>query len=299
MDEELYMIKMVVFDMDGVLVDVASSWQAIHRAFEVDNEENFQRHQQGQTTYSEFMQSDIRLWGRIHQDQLQQILATIPLMPGAKATLAQLRCAGKATAIISSGLMLLANRLRSTLHIDYVYANQLLTDIDGYLTGEGEGTVTLHNKGQILMQLCAQSNILPKNCAVVGDSRYDLSMFDRAGLSIAFNTQDSVVKHAADITIESSDLRQVLPWILTDNMTQSTLSFYYPSAQQAMIVVNALTPDNLYLPTGLLITSSHHKHEVKIRIQSTKGLSTLLATLDDLLLNIQVIEKTFPIIHPR
>jgi phosphoserine phosphatase len=292
------MIQLVVFDMDGVLVEIDSSWQVIHRAFAVDNEDNFRRHQQGLITYSEFMQSDIRLWGRTHQNQIQQILATVPLMPGAKTTLAQLRRAGKATAIISSGLMLLANRLCSALDIDYVYANQLITDTEGYLTGEGDGKVTLDNKGQILAQLCADTKILPENCAVIGDSRFDLSLFDCAGLRIAFNAQDSTLKQAADLTIEASDLRQLLPWILADSVTRSDLSFTYPSAHQAAIIVNALTPDNLHLPEGLFINSHLHEQEVKIRILSTKGLSTLLATLDDLLLNIQIIEKTFPIINP-
>ena len=37
-------MKMVVFDMDGVLVDIDSSWQLIHKAFNADNEENFQRY---------------------------------------------------------------------------------------------------------------------------------------------------------------------------------------------------------------------------------------------------------------
>jgi phosphoserine phosphatase len=290
------MIQMVVFDLDGVLVDIDSSWQVIHRAFTVDNKENFLRHQQGEITYTEFMQSDISLWGRTHQDQIQQILATVPLMLGAKTTIAQLRCAGKVTAIISSGLMLLANRIRSVLDIDYVYANQLITDTEGYLTGEGDGKVTLDNKGRILAQLCAEAEILPENCAVVGDTRFDLSLFDGAGLRIAFNAQDYAIKDAADITIESSDLCKLLPWILADSVTRSDLSFIYPSAKQAATVVNALTPDNLHLPEGLFITSRLHEQEVKIRILSIKGLNTLLATLDDLFLNIQIIEKTFPLL---
>jgi hypothetical protein len=31
-------LKMAVFDMDGVLVDIDSSWQLIHRAFGTDND---------------------------------------------------------------------------------------------------------------------------------------------------------------------------------------------------------------------------------------------------------------------
>lgn len=290
------MIQLVVFDMDGVLVDIDSSWQVIHRAFSVNNVDNFRRHLQGEITYAEFMRSDISLWGRVHQDQIQQLFTTVPLMKGVRTTFAQLRRAGKTTAIISSGLMLLANRLRSLFDIDYVYANELRTDAEGYLTGEGNSNVTLDNKGDILTQLCTRTKILPENCAVVGDSRFDLPLFHHAGLSIAFNAKDSAIKHAADIAIPSSDLRDVLPWVLADEITRSTLSFTYPSAQQATTIVKAISPDNLHLPDGLHITSHYHEHEVTIHIVSTKGLSTLLATLDDLLLNIQIVEKTFPVL---
>ncbi|GAG35915.1 unnamed protein product, partial [marine sediment metagenome] len=55
------LIKMVVFDLDGVLVDIDSSWQTIHRAFGVDNEENFQKHLRNEIDYREFMRSDIGL----------------------------------------------------------------------------------------------------------------------------------------------------------------------------------------------------------------------------------------------
>ena len=287
---------MVVFDMDGVLVDIDSSWQVVHHAFSVDNSDNLRRYQQGEITYAEFVHSDIGLWGRTHYGQIQQILATVPLMQGVKKTFTQLHQAGKTTAIISSGLMPLANRLRDLYDIDYVYANELRTDTTGYLTGESDSYITLDNKGDILIQLCTRTQIPPEDCAVIGDSRFDLPLFHLAGLSIAFNAKDSAIQHAADITIASSDLCDVLPWLLADRITRGDLSFTYPSTQQATTIVNAISPDNRHLPEGLHIATYYHEQEVKIRVVSTKGLSTLLATLDDLLLNIQIIEKTFPVL---
>lgn len=290
------MIQMVIFDMDGVLVDIDSSWQVVHREFSVDNSKNVRRHQQGEITYAEFARSDISLWGRLHQDQIQEILATVPLMQGVKKTFTQLQRAGKATAIISSGLKPLANRLRTLYNIDYVYANELRTDAAGYLTGEGDSYITLDNKGEILTQLCTHTQIPPENCAVIGDSRCDLPLFHLAGLSIAFNANDVAIQHAADISIASSDLSDVLPWLLAERITRGDLSFTYPSTQQATTIINALSPDNRHLPEGLHIATFCHEQEVKIRVVSTKGLGTLLATLDDLLLNIQIIEKTFPVL---
>ena len=37
------MLRLVAFDMDGTLVDVASSWQAVHHHFGDHNDEGLQR----------------------------------------------------------------------------------------------------------------------------------------------------------------------------------------------------------------------------------------------------------------
>ena len=57
-------VELVVFDMDGVLVDFDSSWMMVHRAFGTDNEESFQRYIRGEISFEEFMRSDIGKWGR-------------------------------------------------------------------------------------------------------------------------------------------------------------------------------------------------------------------------------------------
>ena len=49
---------------------------------------------------------------------------------------------------------------------------------------------------------------------VVGDSIFDVSIFDAAGFSIAFNSHDERVKNSADVSIESKDLRDILPYFI-------------------------------------------------------------------------------------
>ena len=39
-------LKMIVFDMDGVLVDIESSWEFVHKAFKVDGNENLEKYLQ-------------------------------------------------------------------------------------------------------------------------------------------------------------------------------------------------------------------------------------------------------------
>lgn len=286
------LLRMVVFDMDGVLTDIDSSWQTVHRAFKVDNEANFQKHLRDEIDYREFMRSDIGLWGKPHITRITDILDQAPLMKGAKETVTTLRTMGIKTAIISSGILRLAERVREVLGIDHVYANKLLTDAAGYLVGEGEETVNLRNKGVILEKLCLMEGIQPAECAVVGDSRFDVPLFEKAGLSIAFNAQDLWVREAADRVIDDKDLRRILPAILKGSNTGAHLYFSYEKDATAKIIVGAISPDNCKVPAGLTITTSRQKAEVHVRIFCTKGSGTLLATLDDLLSSIQLAEKT-------
>jgi phosphoserine phosphatase len=197
-------LRIIAFDMDGVLVDVKSSWQFIHEAFGASNSENVKRYLNGQITYSELMRRDIALWGRrVH------ISAR-----GATQAFDCLKMAGLKTALISAGVSVLADRLRAILGLDLVFANSVLTDQQGFLTGEGEETVGLLDKLKVLKKLAALENVSVSECAVVGDSIYYIPMFNEAGLRIAFNTNEDSVRKAADVVIEKKDLREILPYLV-------------------------------------------------------------------------------------
>ncbi len=205
-------VKIVVFDMDGVLVDVKSSWQYVHEAFDTSNEENLRRYVNREISYKELLRRDIMLWGKIHVNKIKAILAQIPPMQGAKQTIDTLKKAGCKTAIISAGIALLADQLQRKLEIDYSFANTVLTDQNGILTGEGKEVVNLLNKIDIFRRLAIMEKTSTSNCAVVGDSVYDIPLFREAGLSIAFNTDDPRVKKAADFTVKDKDLTKILAY---------------------------------------------------------------------------------------
>ena len=207
-------LRIIVFDMDGVLVDVESSWQFIHEAFGANNRENVRRYVRGEINYKEFMRRDIALWGRVHIDKIRSILSNAPLMPGLVETFANLRKAGLKTALISAGVSVLADRLQAILKLDYIFANKVLTDQNGFLTGEGEEIVGLLDKLSVLKKLATKEKASLLECAVIGDSTYDVPMFRESGLSIAFNAKDSEVREAADVIVRKKDLREILPCLI-------------------------------------------------------------------------------------
>ena len=118
------------------------------------------------------------------------------------------------TAIISAGLNILADRVANDLCIDYVFSNGIKKDEKGRITGEGILKVKLMYKDRNIEQLSKQTKIPLKNIATVGNSCFDIPMFKKTGLSIAFNPSDECVKKAADIIIESKNLIKILPFFV-------------------------------------------------------------------------------------
>ncbi|MEW6069610.1 MAG: HAD family phosphatase [Candidatus Thermoplasmatota archaeon] len=211
------MTKIVVFDLDGVLVNIDSSWEFVHEHFGVNNNESLQAYLKSEINDEEFMKRDIMLWlknGNLHISKIEGILKDVPIMAGAKETIHELKQYGIKTAIISGGLDILAERVKRALGIDYSIANSLATDSKGFLLGYGILNVALTDKATPLKRLLASTGIKAEDCVAVGNSRFDISMFEVAGFNIAFNACDELVKRYADVIVNSENLIRILPYII-------------------------------------------------------------------------------------
>ncbi|MBW3583255.1 MAG: HAD family phosphatase [Euryarchaeota archaeon] len=210
-------LRLVCFDMDGVLIHGGSSWVQVHRHFGVENDAALARFMAGEIDDEEFIRTDVALWtrdGPVHRSVLDQVLSAPQIMPGAGDTIAALHDAGIKTAIVSGGLDHMANRVAGLLGIDEVHANGLHYDADGHLTGEGILRTPLRDKSAPLRAVAAKTGVPYGRIAAIGDSCPDASMFESCGYGIAFNPADPCVRHAADVTVETTDLRDVLPHLL-------------------------------------------------------------------------------------
>lgn len=200
--------------MDGTLVDVASSWAAVHAHFGEQNAEGLRRFLADEIDDEEFIRTDIEIWRRhapaISHDDLVRILDDVPLMPGARELFDGLRRRGVHTAIVSGGIDLLAHRLARELRIDVALANGFRFAPDGRLTGEGIVRVPIHGKEGVLGRLQEQLGCSPEETASVGNSAIDVGLFRRSRLGIAFLPEDEEVRAGAHRIVTERDLGKVL-----------------------------------------------------------------------------------------
>ena len=210
--------QIVVFDLDGVLVDTESSWGYVHNHFGETNEANVKAYFNGEIDDHEFMRRDIAIWKSHKPDlgisDISAILSEISLIPGAEETLRELRSNGFKLAIISGGLEPLANRVAELVEFDYVYANGLGSDASGRLTAEGKLNVPLMNKEQVLEKMLVELSIPAEKCVAVGDSKVDAGMLKLAGLGIAFCPIDETVINNADVVVTEKNLKDIMKYII-------------------------------------------------------------------------------------
>lgn len=211
------MARLVVFDMDGVLADAESSWVFVHKRFGVNNDQSLYAYLRGEIDDLEFIRRDIGLWRQknpqVNEKEIARILDDVPTMGGAKESVAGLKRKGYKTAIVSAGIDLLAKRISSVCGIDIYLANGLRTLPSGVLTGEGILNVRLRNKGEAVAKAADTLGIPLGESVSVGNSRYDVTMFERTGTSIAFHPADDYVRSHASVVIEEGDLTTLLKYL--------------------------------------------------------------------------------------
>lgn len=208
-------LKLVVFDMDGVLTDIDSSWKYVHDFFNTSNEKSVEEYLRGKIDDLEFIRRDVSLWrvnGKpLKKEKLVEILSRVPIMKGAEDVVGFLKKHNVRTGIVSAGLDILADRVAREVGIDFVYANGVKTNRDGFLTGEGLVGVRLMYKDDTVKRLSKEVGVHLHDIAVVGNSCFDIPMFEVAGIGIAFNPEDDCVRKAANFVVEGKSLTGLVP----------------------------------------------------------------------------------------
>jgi len=204
-------IKLIAFDLDGVLVDGGGSWIQVHKGLGTLelSEKNSIDYYSGKITFEQWAKRDVELWKGTDEDKLKDILYKSTLMEGIDEALPILKKKYKVI-IISGGLKMLADHLMEKFGLDAAFGNELIVR-RGKIAGIRH-IVDFNDKGKILKQAAACYDILPKECAAIGDYLNDVPMFKTAGFSIAFNPKNDEVAMNATEVVYGKDLRRILKY---------------------------------------------------------------------------------------
>lgn len=206
--------KLVVFDMDGVIFAHDNFWERMHYRYGTEKE--------GLALTEKYLKTNVRkladevigrLWKGKSAAGFFGLVADSEYSPGAKKLFSALRKTGIKTCILTSGPIELALRAKKELGIDFAYGNSIEIK-DGIITGRYKWlSMDYSHKGETFLGICRELGISPEDAIAVGDNDQDIFKFEKAGLSIAFNSQSEKLKKAADIVIEGNDLLEILKYI--------------------------------------------------------------------------------------
>ena len=206
---------LIVFDVDGVLVDIDSSWSTILRYFGIKCTPNMLPYLLGKIGYQEFMRLDIRLWKSdntpVSIDLIKKVLGGVKLHPKAKLIVNKLKKLGHEIALLSSGIDILVKRVAKELNIDHYLANELVVRDNKVI--DGLSRVPLLDKHLILKLWAKQLGYSLSSTVYVGDSIFDIPVFRIVRLSIAIVDSEATahrMRKYVTYVVERDRLEEIL-----------------------------------------------------------------------------------------
>lgn len=207
-------MKLVVFDLDSTLIDgesIDKFGKLVKKEKEISKITRMAM--EGKMSFEEALIKRAKLLRGLEFEKIREAANRIPLMRGARETVAALKKRGIKVAVVSGGFDVVANRVKEELGLDYSSANKFVVE-NGNITGEVVGPmITEGSKGKVLEELAKKAGVRLDECVAVGDGANDASMLEKAGLGIAFNSKP-ILEDKADVVIRKKDLREVLHHIL-------------------------------------------------------------------------------------
>ena len=213
------MIKLVVFDLDNVIID-GEAIDEIGKLANVEEDiaEITEKAMQGEIDFETSIKDRVQLLKGTSIEEIEKVADELPLMKGANETIDCLKEKDVDVAIISGSFDVVADKIKDKLGVDSVYTNSFTVE-DGKLTGEVTGPLVSGSKLDVLKDHVENAGITLDEVVAVGDGANDISMIESAGCGIAFNAKDSV-KEIADVVVEEKDLCKVLDEILNQLTTE-------------------------------------------------------------------------------
>jgi len=203
-------MKLCVFDFDSTLMD-GETIDFFAEALGIGEQvsEITERAMAGELDFFESLQERVGLLKGLEFSKVEEISHSLPYMPGAIETIAELKRRGMTVVCFSGGFRTATTYAKDILGYDADFSNALHVK-DGKLTGLVGGDMMFNfSKGDMLVRLQNILGISEEETMVCGDGANDLSMFAHAGTRVAFCARE-VLKKEANIIIDKKDLTLIL-----------------------------------------------------------------------------------------
>ena len=202
--------RLVFFDMDSTLVDMEIIDEMAQRAGVFKEVARItEKARRGDIDFEEALVQRVALLKGLKVEELEKIRNEMKLSEGAEDLVETLKRLGYKLGLVSGGFDYFSDFLREKLGLDFSYANQLEIK-NGVLTGKVLGKIVDNTyKAKIVHMVASREGVLLDQTVAIGDGANDVLMLGQAGLGIAYNAKERLVR-AANMSLGQARLRNIL-----------------------------------------------------------------------------------------
>lgn len=203
----------VAFDLDGTLVPNTTvsmhlaPWLGHHDMADLER-----LYDQGQITNVEIAERHVTFYKDRHRADVWRQMEGLELIDGVADTITWLKNRFLVPVVATVTSKVSADSICDRYGFAAASGCELGETADGVLLGTVARHFKPEDKVAFVRDLAKQLGLGFENVVAVGDSTSDIPLFHAAGLSIALNASSNA-REAADVCIETQDLRNVIPLI--------------------------------------------------------------------------------------
>jgi phosphoserine phosphatase len=196
--------------MDSTLVDMEIIDEMAQRAGVFKEVARItEKARRGDIDFEEALIQRVALLKGLKVEELEKIRNEMKLSEGAEDLVETLKRLGYKLGLVSGGFDYFSDFLREKLGLDFSYANQLEIK-NGALTGKVLGKIVDNTyKAKIVHMVASREGVLLDQTVAIGDGANDVLMLGQAGLGIAYNAKERLMR-AANMSLGQARLKNIL-----------------------------------------------------------------------------------------